>query len=94
MATITVRVITGSPSMINFSGWPEKSTLSRCPVGDAGAEALGLLLQVLHQLESVDPLRKTGEVLHNTRGGEKAARLGAGEDERREIRARGVNGRG
>ena len=55
---------------------------------DARAETLGLLLQVLHQLEAVDALGKAGEILHDAGGGEQAAGLRAGEDERREIGAR------
>ena len=56
---------------------------------DARAETLGLLLQILHQLEAVDALGKAGEILHDAGGGEQAARLRAGEHERaRDWRAR------
>ena len=58
---------------------------------DPRAETLGLLLQLLHQLEAIDALGKAGEILDDAGGGEQAARLAAGEDERREIGARGVD---
>ena len=41
---------------------------------EAGAETGGLLAQVLHQLEAVDPVREAGEILHFARGCELAAR--------------------
>ena len=45
----------------------------------------------LHELEAVDALGEAGEILDDAGGGEQPARHGAGEDERREIGARGVN---
>ena len=58
---------------------------------DTRAETLGLLLELLHQLEAIDALGKTGEVLDRAGGGEQPAGLRAGEDERGKIGARGVD---
>src|SRR5690606_23194260 len=57
-----------------------------------GAEARGLLAQVVHQHETVDPFGKTGEVLHLRSRRQLAARLASFEHERIQIRSCGING--
>jgi len=60
----------------------------------AGAEAGGLLAQVVHHHEAIDTLGKAGEVFHFGRGGELAARLAPFEDKGIEIGAGSVDGGG
>ena len=61
---------------------------------NARAEVLGLLLKLLHELEAVDALGKAGKILDNAGGGEEAAGLDSGEDERGKVGAGGVDGGG
>ncbi len=48
---------------------------------DSRSEAFRLLLHAAHQFVAIDPLRKTGKILHRARGRKQAARHGAGQDE-------------
>ena len=66
--------------------------LHRAKAG-AGAEAFGLFLHPRHQFVAVHAFGKTGKIFHDAGGGEQAAGLAAGEDERRQIGARGVKRR-
>ena len=54
------------------------------------AEAFGLLLHPRHQFIAIHAFGKAGKVFHDAGGGEQAAGLLAGEDERRELGAGGV----
>ncbi len=56
-----------------------------------GAEILRLHLHVLHQIGTVDPLRKPGEIFHQGGEGKLAAGFMAGNDERLQIGAGRVN---
>ena len=60
-------------------------------VGEARAEFLRLRVHVQDQLRPVDAFGKTGKIFHHGGGRELAARMAAFEDERAQIRARGVN---
>ena len=59
-----------------------------------GAEAGGLLAQVVHHHESIDPFGESGEVFHFGGGGQLATGLAAFEDERTKIGAGGIDGGG
>jgi hypothetical protein len=59
-----------------------------------GAEADGLLLHVLDELGALDALGPAGKVFDQRGDGELSAGLVAFEDERLQVGARGVNGRG
>ena len=59
---------------------------------DVGAETLGLLLEVGHELRSVHPLGIAGEILDLGGRGELAARLDAFVKHRLQVGARGIDG--
>jgi hypothetical protein len=59
-----------------------------------GAEVLGLLLHVLHQLRPIYAVRKAWIILDQRGHRQLAARLMAGDDQRFQIRARGIDRRG
>ena len=61
---------------------------------DVGAEALGLLAHLVHQVGAHDSLTESGEVLDLGGGHEGATELGPLELQRFEFRARGVDGSG
>src|SRR5215469_1351861 len=61
---------------------------------ELGAEARGLLLHVVDQLWALDAFGPAGEVLDKSCDGELPAGLMAFQDERLEVGAGGVNGRG
>lgn len=69
----------------------EIDRLNRAAKLDLRPETLGLLLHLHHQLRAVDALRESGEILNDTRRGEQPARHGAGEHQRLEVGAGGVN---
>jgi len=72
---------------------PDRHVDSRDRVDDdLGAEVLGLPAGRVHEGRSLDPLREAGEVLDVGRRRDLAARLVALEDERREVRARRIDG--
>ena len=58
------------------------------------AETLGLTLHRHHQIESGDPIRKSGEILDFGRLGQQSARHRTAVDQRTKPGAGGVNGRG
>ena len=68
--------------------------LQRAQGLDAGAEALGLLLHPHHQFVAVNPFGKAGKIFHRAGGGEQSARHQAGDGQRSEVGAGGVNGGG
>src|SRR3954447_15305905 len=59
-----------------------------------GAELLGLVAHVVHELRALDALREAGEVLHLGGGHQRAAELRTLEHQRVEVGAGGVDGRG
>src|SRR5690606_17531904 len=59
-----------------------------------GTEPLSLLAHVVHELGAEDPVREAGVVLHLGGGHERAAVLHTLEDERTQLGAGGVQGRG
>lgn len=62
-------------------------------VDDAGADVLGLLLHLLHEPTALDHVGKAWIVLDVGSDGELAARLKRGDQNRREIGARGIHRR-
>ena len=74
---------------------PIRAALNRfntCP-SDLSTEFLGLRLHFHHQIRPHDSIWVTWKILHLGGGCKLAARLSAGNKERREIGASGVNGR-
>src|SRR5699024_12266759 len=74
---------------------PLEIELDRVLVDDLRAEALGLLLELRHQLRALDALGEPREVLDVRGGHERAAGIeGAGDHDRGHLGARGVDGGG
>src|SRR5699024_1407604 len=74
---------------------PLEIELDRVLVDDLRAEALGLLLELRHQLRALDALGEPREVLDVRGGHERAAGIeGAGDHDRVHLGARGVDGGG
>ncbi|MCY1412397.1 hypothetical protein D9M71_278000 [compost metagenome] len=63
-------------------------------VNDLGVEALRMLLHPFHQRGAGQAFHVARPVVYLGGGGELTARLDAGDDDRLEIRARGVHGGG
>ena len=59
-----------------------------------GAEPQGLFAHLVHQLRPGDAVAEAGVVLHLGRGHQRATELRALEDQRRQLGARGIDGRG
>ena len=71
-------------------GSSANSTLSTWSVSQLGAEALGLLAQLAHQIGALDPLGEAGIVLDVGRLLQQAAPGEALDDKRGKVGARGV----
>ena len=70
------------------------SSVDDVVVEDLGAEALGLLLHLRHEVGTLDALGEAGEVLDVGRVHQLATRLDrARDDQRLEVRASRVDGR-
>ena len=92
MMTVLARY--SSSSIHTPKGREERSTRAHVGGHQRGAEALGLGAHVLHQLRALDPLREARVVLDVRGEHELAARAEALDHQRRQVGARGVDGRG
>ena len=77
-----------------FKGTLREVDLDDVVVLDARLEAFGLFLQAGHQVGPLNAFVGGGPVIDFGRGHELSARFHAGDDERAQIGAGGVNGRG
>ena len=79
---------------LTLNGGARRSTAVTCAADDLGAEALGLRAHLRHQLGPHDAVAKPGPVLDQRRQHQLAAGLEALDDERLEVGARRIEGRG
>ncbi len=82
------------PPAVTLNGSPAEVDRFHVDVVDYRAEALGLGAHVGHQRRAVDTLGEAGEVLDLAGDHQLAAGHEAGDDERLEVGASGVDGRG
>ena len=88
--TISASQVNSSSLARKRNGRFERSTDSTSPVDELGAEARGLSAEPLHHLGPHQALGKARVVLDLGGDRQLAARLSAFDDQRREVRARGV----